>query len=304
MRTFEKVHAERGLTFAVDIPDGLKFRGEAQDLNDLIGNLLDNAGKWAREGVSVRAWREPGPRDATPFLIAEIDDDGPGLDESRARAGARARTSGSTKSRPGSGLGLSIVVELAAIYGGSLKTGRKSARRPAGNSAAAVRVRFASSWFGGGCMRQGLAGFLAIVAAVPRRLFRARDERRTAASAAGRRRRRRRRRRLRSRPARRSAAFSAARLALRSATPTGEAAWRRKSTALDVGPAPVMARARTACSALSNPAPRPARAAAPIRRPSMSPGGRTAARASAASRRTALEDDELDFCQDLGPVLR
>ncbi|MGA7198593.1 MAG: ATP-binding protein [Roseiarcus sp.] len=120
VRTFEKVHAERGLTFAVDMPDGLKFRGEAQDLNDLIGNLLDNAGKWAREGVSVRASREPGPRDAAPFLLAEIDDDGPGLDES-ARAQALERGKRLDESRPGSGLGLSIVVELAAIYGGSLR---------------------------------------------------------------------------------------------------------------------------------------------------------------------------------------
>ena len=120
VRTFEKLYEERGLTFAVDLPDGLKFRGEAQDLNDLIGNLLDNAGKWAREGVSVRAWREPGPRDAMPFLIAEIDDDGPGLDEA-ARARALQRGQRLDETRPGSGLGLSIVAELAAIYGGSLK---------------------------------------------------------------------------------------------------------------------------------------------------------------------------------------
>ena len=66
VRTFEKLYAERGLVFAVEIQDGLRFRGEAQDLTDLIGNLLDNAGKWARESVSVRAWREPGPRDARP----------------------------------------------------------------------------------------------------------------------------------------------------------------------------------------------------------------------------------------------
>jgi signal transduction histidine kinase len=120
VRTFEKLYAERGLTFAIDMPDGLRFRGESQDLTDLIGNLLDNAGKWASEGVSVRAWREPGPRDAAPFLIAEIDDDGPGLDEG-ARAQAMERGKRLDESRPGSGLGLSIVAELAAIYGGSLR---------------------------------------------------------------------------------------------------------------------------------------------------------------------------------------
>ena len=52
VRTFEKLHDEKGLTFDVDLQPGLKFRGEAQDLTDLIGNLLDNAGKWAREKVS------------------------------------------------------------------------------------------------------------------------------------------------------------------------------------------------------------------------------------------------------------
>ena len=57
VRTFEKLHAERGPTFTSDLQEGLKFRGEAQDLTDLIGNLLDNAGKWARETVSIRARR-------------------------------------------------------------------------------------------------------------------------------------------------------------------------------------------------------------------------------------------------------
>src|SRR5208337_4930765 len=49
VRTFEKLHAERSLNFNVELQDGLRFRGESQDLTDLIGNLLDNAGKWARE---------------------------------------------------------------------------------------------------------------------------------------------------------------------------------------------------------------------------------------------------------------
>ena len=120
VRTFEALHAERGLAFSVDLQDGLKFRGEAHDLTDLIGNLLDNAGKWARESVAITIRREPGGRDAGGFLIAEIDDDGPGLDP-KARAEALERGKRLDESRPGSGLGLSIVVDLAAIYGGSLR---------------------------------------------------------------------------------------------------------------------------------------------------------------------------------------
>jgi signal transduction histidine kinase len=121
VRTFEKLHDEKGVTFDVDLQPGLKFRGETQDLTDLIGNLLDNAGKWARERVSIQAARAPvAERDPGPFLVAEIDDDGPGL-EASARAAAIERGKRLDESRPGSGLGLSIVADLAAIYGGSLQ---------------------------------------------------------------------------------------------------------------------------------------------------------------------------------------
>jgi len=121
VRAFEKLHAERGLAFSANLQDGLKFRGEAQDLTDLIGNLLDNAGKWACETVTIRARRAPPPgKDAPAFLIAEIDDDGPGLDRA-ARAEALERGKKLDESRPGSGLGLSIVAELASVYGGSLQ---------------------------------------------------------------------------------------------------------------------------------------------------------------------------------------
>ena len=121
VRTFEKLHAERSLSFTIELQDGLKFRGESQDLTDLIGNLLDNAGKWARETVFIRALRVPvEANDAAAFLVAEIDDDGPGL-EPCARAEAIERGKRLDESRPGSGLGLSIVVDLAASYGGSLQ---------------------------------------------------------------------------------------------------------------------------------------------------------------------------------------
>jgi signal transduction histidine kinase len=121
VRTYEKLHDDRAVTFDVELQPGLKFRGEAQDLTDLIGNLLDNAGKWARERVSIHAARAVGgDHDPAPFLVAEIDDDGPGLDGS-ARAAAIERGKRLDESRPGSGLGLSIVVDLASIYGGSLE---------------------------------------------------------------------------------------------------------------------------------------------------------------------------------------
>ena len=120
VRTFEKVYRDRDLAYEIDAPDGLRFRGEAQDLTDLIGNLLDNSGKWATSRVAIIARRAPdSDNGGRPYFVAHIDDDGPGLEpESRKSAVQRGRRL--DESRPGSGLGLSIVVDLAAVYGGSL----------------------------------------------------------------------------------------------------------------------------------------------------------------------------------------
>ena len=92
VRTFEKVYGERALAFVVEVPDGLKFRGESQDLTDLIGNLLDNAGKWARARIVIHAEPEPTPvASGRSYFVATIDDDGPGLGEAAAPRGAGAR---------------------------------------------------------------------------------------------------------------------------------------------------------------------------------------------------------------------
>jgi signal transduction histidine kinase len=120
VRTFERLYAERGVIFSAEIQDGLRFRGESQDLTDLVGNLLDNAGKWARENVGFRAWRETNAKEASGFLIAEVQDDGPGLARG-ARLEVLERGKRLDESRPGSGLGLSIVLDLVGVYGGSLE---------------------------------------------------------------------------------------------------------------------------------------------------------------------------------------
>jgi signal transduction histidine kinase len=121
VRTFEKVYRDRDLTFAYEAQEALRFRGESQDLTDLVGNLLDNAGKWARGRVVIHAERDPDPDAAGRlYFLVCIDDDGPGLDP-QAREAALVRGQKIDESRPGSGLGLSIVVDLAAVYGGSLR---------------------------------------------------------------------------------------------------------------------------------------------------------------------------------------
>ncbi|MDB5512511.1 MAG: ATPase [Enterovirga sp.] len=119
-RTFGKIYRERGLEITVEAPDGIRFRGERQDLEEMVGNLVDNACKWAKGRVSVSAsLTSAGDRS---FLRLVVDDDGPGLPaEAREEALRRGRRLDETK--PGSGLGLSIVDELAVHHGGSLRLG-------------------------------------------------------------------------------------------------------------------------------------------------------------------------------------
>jgi signal transduction histidine kinase len=92
---------------------GLKFQGEKQDFEEMVGNLLDNACKWAGSRVWVTASRTDGDGN----FVVLVDDDGPGLTQvERAKAVKRGQRLDETK--PGSGLGLSIVADLAHLYKG------------------------------------------------------------------------------------------------------------------------------------------------------------------------------------------
>src|SRR6266700_2479550 len=122
-RTMEKIHHHRGVAIDVDSPEGARFRGEQQDLEEMVGNLVENACKWAQSRVAVEAFSEkPDPRDERRVVRIVVDDDGPGLSpQQREQVARRGRRLDETK--PGSGLGLSIVVELASLYGGGLTLG-------------------------------------------------------------------------------------------------------------------------------------------------------------------------------------
>ena len=97
----------------------LWFAGEAQDLSELLGNLLDNACKWASGKVRIAAAR------ANDRLKVEIGDDGPGI-AAEQRAKALQRGGRLDERKPGSGLGLTIALDLATLYGGSLTLGRSA----------------------------------------------------------------------------------------------------------------------------------------------------------------------------------
>jgi signal transduction histidine kinase len=117
-RVFAKLWSRSGISFDLDVPSGLRFRGEKQDLEEMLGNLVDNAGKWAVSRVVVAARSSGGPE--TPMLEITVEDDGPGLPEER-RTEALARGARLDESRPGQGLGLSIVADLARSHRGELR---------------------------------------------------------------------------------------------------------------------------------------------------------------------------------------
>ncbi len=122
-RTMEKIHRSRDIVIEMKADPQAKFRGERQDLEEMAGNLVDNACKWASSRVFIEVVVEP-PREpgAAPMLRIIVDDDGRGLSAAE-RAQASRRGQRLDKSKPGSGLGLSIVVDLAALYGGNLSLG-------------------------------------------------------------------------------------------------------------------------------------------------------------------------------------
>src|SRR5262249_16914778 len=95
--------------------------GGKEDLEEMVGNVVDNACKWAQSRVAVEAFSEkPDARDDRRIVRIVVDDDGPGLSpQQREQVARRGRRLDETK--PGSGLGLSVVGGLASLSGGGLK---------------------------------------------------------------------------------------------------------------------------------------------------------------------------------------
>jgi signal transduction histidine kinase len=111
-RVLTRMHTEKKIAIDVRVAPGLAFRGEREDLEEMVGNLIDNACKWARSKVEVNATAMDDRR-----LVLTVVDDGPGLPpEERDRAMERGEKL--DENMEGSGLGLAIVRDIAKLYGG------------------------------------------------------------------------------------------------------------------------------------------------------------------------------------------
>lgn len=113
VRTLRRLYASRGLTIDTTVGGDYAVRCQRQDLDEMLGNLLDNACKWARTRVIVRA------QPSNEQIVISVDDDGPGI-EAAMREAVLQRGVRADEASPGSGFGLAIVRELAEVYGGSV----------------------------------------------------------------------------------------------------------------------------------------------------------------------------------------
>jgi len=119
IRAMGKIYQDKGIEVAFDQEGTIRFRGESQDLEEMSGNLIDNACKWAASRVVVQVALVSDPATNRDMFTITVEDDGPGLTpDERAEAVKRGRRLDETV--PGTGLGLSIVADLAGLYGGSL----------------------------------------------------------------------------------------------------------------------------------------------------------------------------------------
>ncbi|WP_189522511.1 MULTISPECIES: ATP-binding protein [unclassified Mesorhizobium] len=135
VRVLQKLNPQTALSLSLPAVD-IVFAGEREDLEELLGNLLDNAMKWAKCAVAVSVAPISGKEGAVDLFEISIEDDGPGIPEDKAReALKRGRRLDETK--PGTGLGLAIVADLVNEYGGVLALERSSM----GGLKAVVRLR-------------------------------------------------------------------------------------------------------------------------------------------------------------------
>ncbi|KQU66942.1 histidine kinase [Aminobacter sp. DSM 101952] len=124
VRVMEKL--TRGTRITLSLPETeVVFAGEREDLEEVVGNLLENAMKWAHSAVKVSVEPVPPAGEEPPRFLLRIEDDGPGIPEDKARE-ALQRGKRLDETKPGTGLGLAIVADLVKEYGGTLRLERSA----------------------------------------------------------------------------------------------------------------------------------------------------------------------------------
>ena len=112
-----KVYAEKGLVFSLDIPSELSWRIDEGDAFEMLGNVMDNAAKWAKHQVAVSV------RQAEERLHIRVEDDGPGFDDTESILQLHVR---GDEKVPGHGVGLAVVNDLVASHDGELTLSRSN----------------------------------------------------------------------------------------------------------------------------------------------------------------------------------
>jgi signal transduction histidine kinase len=130
-RTLLRIYASHGLAIEVDVSSEHFIRGQREDLEEMLGNLLDNACKWAKSKVKVKSVLADGA------VVLIVDDDGSGLPSSMRDRVLQRGVRADETTAPGSGLGLAIVRDLAELYDGTISLDDS----PMGGLRATLRLR-------------------------------------------------------------------------------------------------------------------------------------------------------------------
>jgi len=120
MDSLQKVYADKSPWLELRVEEDTLFMGDPGDLTEILGNLADNACKWCRKRVEVRARNQEQAEGHRPRLVIEVEDDGPGIPEER-RAEVLKRGIRADELVPGQGIGLAVVREIVEeVYKGSV----------------------------------------------------------------------------------------------------------------------------------------------------------------------------------------